>query len=69
VLREHPAHDIFIDLDAEGVRDLLGNALIAESGVTKLHFDNRCDECRRGTLRARRDAPQYKTARGRRLTI
>ena len=51
VLRGHAAHDIFIDLDAEGVGDLLGNALIAESGVTKLHFDDRRDEFRRGTLR------------------
>ena len=52
MLREHPAYDIFIDPDAEGVRDLLGNALIAASGVTKLHFDDRRDEFRRGTLRA-----------------
>ncbi len=50
VLREHAAYDIFIDLDAEGVRDQLGNALIAESGVTKLNFDDRRDEFRRGTL-------------------
>ena len=33
VPREHPAHDVFINLHAEGVSDLLSNALIANRGL------------------------------------
>ena len=31
VLREHAANDIFVDLDAEGMSDLLGDAHTAET--------------------------------------
>ena len=33
VLGEHPAHDILVDLDAEGVGDLLGDTDTAELGI------------------------------------
>ncbi len=38
-LRQSPAHDALINLHAECMRDLCGNALIAESGVTTLAID------------------------------
>ena len=44
VLREDPTHDILVDLHAEGMRDLLGNTLIAESEFTKLHFEDDRDD-------------------------
>ena len=44
MLREDPTHDILVDLHAECMRDLLGNTLIAESGVTKLHFEDGRDD-------------------------
>jgi hypothetical protein len=52
VLREHAAYNILIDLDTEGVCNLLRNPLIAESGVTTLHVDDRGDEFLGGTFRA-----------------
>jgi len=52
VLGEHAAHDIFIDVDAEGVSDLLRDAQIAELGIASLHFDNGCDELRGGAFRS-----------------
>ena len=48
MLRQDPAYDIFIDLDAEGMSNLLGDALIAELGIMTLHFDDRGDEFLRG---------------------
>lgn len=48
VLREHAAHDIFVDVEAEGMRDLLGDAYTAEPGVAALQLNDRRDEfCRR----------------------
>ena len=44
VLREDPTHDILVDLHAECMRDLLGNTLIAESGVTELQFEDGRDD-------------------------
>ena len=44
VLREHAAHYIFIDVEAEGVSDLLGNTLIAELGITPLQINNGFNE-------------------------
>ena len=46
VLREHAAHDIFVDVDAEGMRDLLGDAYTAEFGIAALRLDDRRDEFR-----------------------
>ena len=53
VLREHAAHDIFVDVDAEVMRDLLGDAYTAEPGVAALQLDDRRDEFCRGTFGAR----------------
>ena len=33
VLGEHAANDIFVDIDAKGVSDLLGDAHIAKLGI------------------------------------
>ena len=52
VLRENPAHDVLIDLHAECMRDLLGDALIAEPGVTRLEFDDSPDKVFGRALRA-----------------
>ena len=46
--REDSTHDVLINLHGESMRDLLGNALIAKSGVTELNLkDGRNDfRCR-----------------------
>ena len=44
MLREHAAYDIFVDRDAKGVRDLLGDAQAAESGVAPFHLQDCRDE-------------------------
>ena len=46
VLGEHATHDIFVDLDAKGVRDLLSDAQAAESGVAEFHLHDCRDEFR-----------------------
>jgi len=54
MLREHAANDIFVDVDAEGMRNLLGDAYTAELGVAALQLDDRRDEfCRGLSLRSR----------------
>jgi hypothetical protein len=53
VHREYAAHDIFIDLDAEGIRDLLGDTDATESGIAALHLDDRHNELGRWTFWAR----------------
>src|SRR5262245_20425686 len=48
MFREHASNDIFVDVDAEGMRDLLGDAYTAEPGVAALQLNDRRDEfCRR----------------------
>ena len=42
--REHTAHRILVDLDAEGMRNLLGDAQIAEVRIARFHLDDRRDE-------------------------
>ena len=53
VLREHPPDDIFIDIDAEGVRNLLCDAGTANTGIAALEFDDRVDEFLRWLFWAR----------------
>jgi hypothetical protein len=48
VLSEDAAHDIFVDLDAKRVSNLLGNARTPESRIAALHFEDRRDELLRG---------------------
>ena len=50
VLREHAANDIFVDVDAKGVSDLLGDAHIAKLGIAGLQLNNRRDEFRGRTF-------------------
>ena len=52
VFRKHAANDIFVDLDAEGMRDLLGDAYTAEPGVAALQLNDRRDEFCRWTFGA-----------------
>ena len=41
---ENAAHDIFVNLDAERMSHLLGNARTAEARIAVLHFEDRRDE-------------------------
>jgi hypothetical protein len=44
VLDEYASDDIFIDLDSESSRYMLGNLAAAEAGIAPLHLDNRANE-------------------------
>lgn len=48
---ENTAHDVFVDLDAERMSHLLGNARTTEAWIAVLHFEDRCDEILRGPSR------------------
>jgi hypothetical protein len=50
-LRERAAHDISVDVDAEGMRDLLRDAYAAELGIAVLKLHDRRDEFHRRTFR------------------
>jgi hypothetical protein len=52
VCRKHPADDVFVDIDAKGVRNLLCDAGTANTGVAAFELDDRVDEFLRGSLRA-----------------
>src|SRR5713101_8552146 len=52
VFREHPADDVFVDIDAKGVRNLLGDAGTANAGVAAFELDDRVDEFLRWSFRA-----------------
>jgi hypothetical protein len=45
---EDAAHDIFVDLDAKRVSNLLGNSRTPEARIAALHFEDRRDEFLRG---------------------
>ena len=49
---EDSTNHVYVDLYAEGVRDLLGDSHAAETRFTPLHLYNRCDELRRRTFGA-----------------
>jgi hypothetical protein len=49
---QYAAHDILVDLDAERVRNLMGDAQIPEGGVARLERNNGSDEVLSRTLRA-----------------
>jgi len=57
VLREHPANDIFIDVDAEGVRNLLRDVYTAEPRIAPFDFKNCGDEFSRWSFGIRLAAP------------
>ena len=50
VFRKHAANDIFVDLDAEGIRDLLGDPHGAETRIAPLHLNDGRDEFRGRTF-------------------
>ena len=41
VFREHPADDVFVDIQAKGMRNLLRDAGTANAGIARLTFVNR----------------------------
>ncbi len=51
VTGEHATHDIFVDIDTEGMRDLLGDAEVAELRIAPFHRYDRRDELRGRTFR------------------
>jgi hypothetical protein len=42
--REHTADDVFVDIDAKGPRNLLGDAGTANPGIATLELNDRVDE-------------------------
>jgi hypothetical protein len=52
VFREHPADDVFVDIDAKGVRKLLCDAGTTNTGIAAFELDYRVDEFLRWSLRA-----------------
>src|SRR5437660_3339190 len=52
VFPEHPADDVFVDIDAKGVRNLLCDAGTANTGISALELDDRVDEIHRWHFRA-----------------
>jgi hypothetical protein len=57
VYGEHASHDIFIDLNAKGVSDLLGAADTTELRIVVLHLDDGRDELLGRAHRARLSSP------------
>jgi len=53
VYGERAPHDIFVDLDAKGVSDLLGDADTTELRIAVLHLDDGRDQLLGWALRAR----------------
>src|ERR1700758_2615328 len=43
-IREHPADDVFVDIDAKGTRNLLCDAGTTNTGIAALELDDRVDE-------------------------
>src|SRR5207247_6174400 len=41
---QNATYDVFVDLDTEGQRDLLGNSRAAPTGITPFHFNDGIDE-------------------------
>ena len=53
VFREHAADDVFVDIDAKGVRNLLCDAGTANTGIAAFELDDRVDEFLRWSLLGR----------------
>jgi len=49
--REQATHDVFVDVDTEGMRDLLRDAYTAELGIAALKLQDRRDEFHRRAFR------------------
>jgi hypothetical protein len=48
--RQNPAHHVLVDLDAESMRDLLGNPGTAEARIAVLHLEDHGNQFLRRTL-------------------
>jgi hypothetical protein len=57
VYRKHAAHDIFVDFNAKGVSDLLGDSDTTELRITVLHLDDYRDELLGRAFRAGLSSP------------
>ena len=57
VFGKHAADDIFVNLDAKGMSDLLGDADTTERRIAVLHLDDGRDELRGRAFRARLSSP------------
>jgi len=44
VYSENPADHVFVDVEAEGESDLLGNSLAAPGGIAPFHFNDRINQ-------------------------
>lgn len=53
MLLQDAAHNILVHLDAEGIRDLLGDSQTPELRISAFHLHHGGNELRRGTLRPR----------------
>lgn len=53
MLGEHATNYIFVDINAEGMSDLLGNTHTAKARIAALHLNDRHNEFRRGSFGAR----------------
>ena len=51
MFRQYTTHDIFVDVEAKGVGDLLGDTDAAEPRITGLDLDDRRDEFRGRSFR------------------
>lgn len=51
VLREHPAHDVLVDVDTESMGDLLSDAYAAELEIAPFQLNDCRDELRSGSFR------------------
>ena len=45
MVRQNPTHHVLVDFQAEGVRDLLGNARAAEARIETFKFEDCGNQC------------------------
>ena len=57
MLGEHAPDDVLVEVDAEGVGELLSDSPAAEAGIALLHREDGGNELRRRAFRARNTAP------------
>ena len=63
MLRERATYDIFVALEAKGVRNLRCDAQAAESGIAQFHLHDGGDEFRGGPFGAGLGVPRRKRKR------
>jgi hypothetical protein len=57
MISENPTDHVFVDLDAEGQSDLMGNPLAAPCAITPFHLNDRVDQFSCRTFRSRTAGP------------